>query len=303
MSLLARLSFHPRAWLLTVVLALAGGMADPTDINQGLTDFAAGRFAEAIAAWQQAAAAGDANGDLYMGVAYDTGQGVSQDYQAALDWYRRAAQAGSSAGAFNVGVFYDAGLGVPQSQREAAVWYGRAAAAGFPRAQYNLALLYEEGAGVRRDRRRAVTLFRQAAAQGLTAARAHLASLGERFSASQVPPAENPVADFQRAQDAMLKRGPAETARVAALFRHAADRHNALAEYDLGYFYEHGVGVSPDAIQAYVWYQRALADSHDSGLQAIAKASATKLERQIATERKAAPAAPDKSLGDKPPGE
>ncbi len=277
-------------------MLVVGGAGDPSDISQGLSDFAAGRFAEALTAWQQAAAAGDATGDLYVGVAYDTGQGVSQDYRTALDWYRRAAEGGSAAGAFNVGVLYDAGLGVPQDQREAADWYGRAAAEGFARAQYNLALLYEEGIGVKRDRQRAATLFRQAAAQGLTAARAHLASLARR-TAPPLPPQEDAMTDFQHAQDELLNRGPAEAARITSLFRRAADRHNAVAEYDLGYCYERGVGVPADAVQAYVWYQRALADTQDKALQSIAKDSALKLQRQIAT-AKPNPATPDKPGSD-----
>ena len=234
-----------RVLLLFAALALACGLTDPADIGGGLADFSAGRFAEALTAWQAAAQAGDPAGDLYIGVMYDSGQGVAQNYAQALTWYKRAAAAGSAAAAFNVGVFYDNGLGVEQDQREAADWYGRAAARGFARAQYNLALLEQQGDGVPRDRAKAIALFRQAAAQGLTAARAHLAALGQRYAGSTTkPPQDDAMADFQRAQDTLLSRGAAESASMAALFRHAADRHNAVAEYDLGYCYEHGVGVA-----------------------------------------------------------
>ncbi len=218
-----------------------------------------------------------------MGVLYDTGQGVSQDPAKALAWYRRAAEAGSPAGAFNVGVFYDSGLGMQPDEEQAAFWYGRAASEGFARAEYNLALLYEEGAGVPKNRERAVALFRQAAAQGLTAARAHLASLGQRFVGPASKPAQDAMTDFQRAQDILLNRGPAEAAQVAALFHRAADRHNAVAEYDLGYCYEHGVGVPADRTQAVDWYHRAAADTRDDALRGIAKASAAKLEGQTAS--------------------
>ncbi len=274
-----------RGLLLGAALALACGLADPTDVSEGLTDFSAGRFAEALTDWQAAAQAGDPAGDLYIGVMYDSGQGVEQDYAQALTWYKRAAEAGSAAGAFNVGVFYDNGLGVDQDQREAAIWYGRAAAGGFARAQYNLALLEEQGDGVPRNRAKAIGLFRQAAAQGLTAARAHLAALGQRYAGAPVKPPDDSMADFQHAQDVLLSRGAAESASMAALFRRAAERHNAVAEYDLGYCYEHGVGVAADVSQADIWYQRAVADAHDSPLHDIAKQSAAKLARQLATNR------------------
>ena len=83
------------------------------DVAEGLTDFRAGRFAEAFLAWRDAAASGDSRGALFVGVLYDAGLGVRQDYGQALAWYRRAADAGNVTGMFNVGVMYDAGRGVP----------------------------------------------------------------------------------------------------------------------------------------------------------------------------------------------
>ena len=54
------------------------------DIDAGLSDFRQGRFAEALQDWSKAAAAGDARGYLYIGVLYDTGLGVPQDYRQAM---------------------------------------------------------------------------------------------------------------------------------------------------------------------------------------------------------------------------
>ena len=141
-------------------------------------------------------------------------------------------------------------------------------------------MLEEEGDGVARNRTGAIALFRQAAAQGLSAARSHLAAMGQHNTAPSIKPKDDALADFQRAQDTLLNRGPAEAARVAALFRRAADHHNAVAEYDLGYCYEHGVGVAADRTQARAWYERALADTQDSHLHEIAQESVSKLNRQ-----------------------
>ena len=220
-----------------------------------------------------------------MGVLYDTGEGVEQNYTKALALYKRAAAAGSAAGAFNVGVFYDSGIGVTTDRQQAAAWYRKAAEKGFARAEYNLALMEEDGVGVPRNRTRAIALFRQAAAQGLGAARSHLAALGQRDIQPSVKPKDDALADFQRAQDTLLNRGAAEAARIATLFRRAADHHNAVAEYDLGYCYEHGVGVVADRAQARSWYERALADTQDSNLHEIAQDSATKLESATKIDR------------------
>ena len=266
---------------LAVLLAAALPAAAASLTDAALAEFRQGRFAEALREWLQAAQGGDARADLYVGVMYDGGLGVPHDPARALAWYRRAAEAGSAAGAFNVGVLYDSGVGVAQDQRRAATWYARAAARGFARAQYNLGLMYEAGIGVARDRRRAAALFTEASRHGITAAGSHLAALGEKPAEAARKPPDLPAApdtsmqDFDRAQQVLLSRGPAEAGRMAALFRHAAEQHNALAEYDLAYCYQHGMGVPADAAQAVGWYRRAEADAPAGTLRDIAHAGAT----------------------------
>ncbi len=116
------------------MLVAASAATGHADTAPGLADFREGRFAEAFEAWRTAAAAGDARGALYVGVLYDTGLGVTQDYGEAAAWYRRAAEAGNAAGAFNMGVLEDAGLGRPKNPQQAADWYAHAADQGFGRA-------------------------------------------------------------------------------------------------------------------------------------------------------------------------
>lgn len=263
------------------VTILGAAAGEAAEVDQGLGDFRQGRFAEALQDWQAASAAGDARGALYVGVLYDSGLGVTQDYAKAMDWYRRAADAGSAAGAFNIGVLHDSGLGVDKDPGEAASWYARAAAKGFGRAEYNLAMLYEAGAGVPRSRMRAAALYRSAASHGILAARAHLTALGEQFTDAPRTPRDTAMQDFQAAQKVFLNRGPAEAAQAAVLFRRAAEQHNSLAEYDLGYCYEHGLGVQRDRVEAYNWYQHAIGDASDGALRSIAEASASNMGRQI----------------------
>lgn len=57
------------------------------DAAAGLSDLQGGRFAEAVQAWREAAAGGDATAALYLGAMYDIGEGVGQDYGQALGWY------------------------------------------------------------------------------------------------------------------------------------------------------------------------------------------------------------------------
>ena len=56
---------------------------------------------------------------------YMDGHGVAQDGAEAVKWHRRAADQGSSAAAqFNLGVMYDSGRGVPQDYQQVHEWSG-----------------------------------------------------------------------------------------------------------------------------------------------------------------------------------
>lgn len=282
----------PGGWLrlpalLATVAALVVLHPAPSraDVDAGLAAFREGHVAEAFQEWRGAAAKGDARAALLVGALYDTGIGGAQSYAEALDWYQRAAEGGNAAGMFNVAVMYDAGRGVPQDHQQAAAWYERAAAAGFARAEYNLAMLYEEGVGVPRSRARAVQLYSKAAGHGLTAARAHLARLGVRADKPPVGRTRSSedasMLEFQQAQRILLGRGVAAAAQAAELLRRSAEQRNPLAEYNLGYCYEHGLGVPRDPVQAYAWYRRAAAHSGDGALQSLAMAGVRSLGSRL----------------------
>src|SRR5208283_752417 len=57
---------------------------------------------------------GDAHSQVNLGVMYEHGKGVPQDYSEALKWYRKAAEQGNAIGQAYLGVMYDQGKGVPQ---------------------------------------------------------------------------------------------------------------------------------------------------------------------------------------------
>src|SRR5712691_4348728 len=75
-------------------------------------------------------------------------QAPSTSGPATLGELRAAAEEGEAKAQFNLGVMYDNGQGVPQDYNEAAKWYTKAAEQGFPAAEYNLAGMYEDGRGV-----------------------------------------------------------------------------------------------------------------------------------------------------------
>ena len=65
---------------------------------------------------------------------YYEGQGVTQDYKAAVRWYRLAAEQGLAEAQSNLGFMYGKGRGVLQDNIRAHMWYNIAAANGAPEA-------------------------------------------------------------------------------------------------------------------------------------------------------------------------
>ena len=69
---------------------------------------------------------GDAKAQFDLGLKYENGEGVLQDYAEAAKWYRKAAEQGYAKAQFNLGTMYDEGRGVRQDFAEAAKWYRKA---------------------------------------------------------------------------------------------------------------------------------------------------------------------------------
>ena len=65
---------------------------------------------------------GDADAQYYLGIMYEEGKGVPQDYKAAVKWYTLAAEQGSAKAQYNLGAMYFNGQGVIQDNVYAHMW-------------------------------------------------------------------------------------------------------------------------------------------------------------------------------------
>jgi len=83
--------------------------------------------------------------------------------QTPPDLTRQRADQGDTIAQFNLGLMYNDGERVPQDFGQAAAWYRQAADQGFARAQYNLGVMYDNGEGVPQDPAEAVAWWRRAA--------------------------------------------------------------------------------------------------------------------------------------------
>ena len=84
--------------------------------------------AEYLQMVREQAAQGDAHSQCALGLLYDNGWGVPQDYAKAKQWYEQAAAQGNARAQVALGVLYAKGQGVPQDDVRAYMWYNLAAA-------------------------------------------------------------------------------------------------------------------------------------------------------------------------------
>ena len=97
------------------------------DFQDGVDAVDRGDYKTAHRLWLPLAEQGIALAQVLLGVMYENGEGVPQDYQEAVKWYRLSAEQGYSCAQVNLGVMYDQGLGVPQDYILAHMWLNIAA--------------------------------------------------------------------------------------------------------------------------------------------------------------------------------
>jgi uncharacterized protein len=145
---------------------------------------------------KKGAAQGEVKAQTTLGVMYDKGKGVPQDYPEALKWYRLAATQGDALAQYNLGVMYDMGKGVPQDYAEALKWYRLAAAQGDAEAQTNLGVMYAQGKGVLQDYVQAHKWFTLAAVTFTTPSERDQAAQARDRVAAKMTPAQ--IAEAQK---------------------------------------------------------------------------------------------------------
>jgi len=164
------------ATLLIGLMLTAGGRAadQPADgapgvdpLEDGIAAYQRGDFVAALRLFQPLAERGDASAQCNLGVMYEQGRGVAQNYREAMKWFRLAAVQGNASAQSNLGVMYYKGQGIAQDYGEAMRWYRLAAGQRNPEAQFNLGVMFEEGRGIAQDRVRAHMWFNLAAATAI----------------------------------------------------------------------------------------------------------------------------------------
>jgi TPR repeat protein len=227
-ALVASSKYREKAERLGDLLSARGDPATRKEIEQMYRD------PEAVKWFRQAAEAGDALAQLWVGRMFAHGLQVAKDEREAVKWYRRAADQGNSSAQNNLAAMYRNGLGVVKDQEEAVKWFRKGADQGNAMSQVNLGSMYETGAGIAKDQNEAVRWYKKAADQ------------------------ENSQAQFNLGR--VYKDGlglPRDLGEALKWFRKAADQGHTSAENYLGIMCHNGLGVTKDAGEACKWYRKA----------------------------------------------
>jgi len=135
--------------------------------NQAGQHFQSGDHAGAAKIVTQAAQAGNALAQLRLALMYDQGDGVPRSATAAMPWYEKAAAQGEPESQVQMGIAYEAGLyGFPENWDLAAKLNEASAMQGWHKGQFGFGRDFQFGMGVPQDRQQAIAWYRKAAANG-----------------------------------------------------------------------------------------------------------------------------------------
>jgi len=111
-----------------VAVSNAATAADP--LADGQAAYQRGDYASAARLLPPLAAAGNPSAQATLGMMYNQGAGVVQDFQQAMKWWKLAAAQGNALAQINLGLRYS----VTQDFVRAGMWLNVAGAQGYPRA-------------------------------------------------------------------------------------------------------------------------------------------------------------------------
>jgi TPR repeat protein len=121
-------------WFLAAGLGLWAAPSVAGPFEDALVAAQAGEFATAVSLLRPLAEAGEPAAQYNLGILYENGGGVEQDYVEAAYLYGLAARQGHGGAQMNLGALYGNGRGVVRDFSEAFIWLSLASAQGNPEA-------------------------------------------------------------------------------------------------------------------------------------------------------------------------
>lgn len=259
------------------------------DLARAKSLCAAGDYAAAVPLFKRAAQAGLPEAMGFLGIAYQSGEGIARDSAEAIERLRDGATAGDPRAMIALSIAYqngfEQGFGVKRQLRWAHHWLDKAAnQKGSVEAMLNKGLLLLE----ERKDSLALDWFRRAVAAGSLDARVEVGRLYEQGRAVRRDAAEA-LRWYRMAADSGSPRGMFAVGKVhqngtgarrdydqaRTWYHRAACAGSPDGMYHLGLLYRDGLGVPRDRDEAVRWFRRAA----DAG-SAVAEASLAQLKEE-----------------------
>ena len=179
----------------------------------------------------------------YLGLMYQNGFGVVQDFTKAKELYNQSGNLGNSDALKNLGDIFRTGQGVIRDFGNAKLKYEESTRLGNSSAMNSLAILYQNGQGVPQDYLKAKKLLEQSVALGNPGAMNNLGMLYESNMGASSDTEEVITENRIKARE---------------LYELAATLGNASAMCNLGVMYYKGQGVKMDKKTAKEWFEKSV---------------------------------------------
>ena len=114
---------RPTAALILIISFLMAGPAIAEPFEDATKAYYRGDYETAYRLIKPLAEQGLPEAQFNLGLMFDKGQGVPQNYAEAVKWYRKAAEQGSAEAQYNLGKMYYTGQGVPKDYVMAHMWF------------------------------------------------------------------------------------------------------------------------------------------------------------------------------------
>ncbi|KAK8837474.1 hypothetical protein M9Y10_036471 [Tritrichomonas musculus] len=203
-------------------------------------------FEQAKKCYEKSSEQGNSHGYNRIGFCYKNGLGTETDYLKAVEYYRKGSDLGNKFSINNLGFCYGQGRGVKQDYSKAFECYKKGAELGNSDSYNNLGLCYDEGRGVNQDYSKAFECYKKGAELGNPNS---LNWLGIYYDEGR-----GVKQDHSKAFECYQK---------------SADLGNAGGLYDLADCYERGVGVKKDLSKAIEYYQKSADLGFEDAQEAI----------------------------------
>lgn len=176
--------------VLIVMMSLLISPANAQNYVNAFNAYLRGDYALAERQFRPLAERGNVLAQYKVGLMYNNGEGVKQDFGEAVKWFHRAASQGYAPAQRGLGIKFEKGQGVKRNYGEAVRWYRHGADQGDAASQYRLGRMYVLGRGLRRDFTLALAWFNLAADQKIEDAAIARDSVAARLTPQQLAEAE-----------------------------------------------------------------------------------------------------------------